>query len=285
MRICPACAESISEDASQCPLCGVNLSEYAASAGEEGAVQSGKKMSKSTVTLIVVACIAGMAMCCVPASIALFLPAVQQAREAARRAQCQNNLRQIGLALMNYETVYGTFPPAFVADENGKPMHSWRVLILPYLEQQALYDSYDFSQPWDGPNNSRLLSQMPATFRCPSDPSGTNATTTAYVGAFGEHCIFRGSKPVRFSEIMDGSANTLMVGEATDAGIPWMKPDDIDVALHPTLSDPKGFTSHHARGVNFLLADGSVRFIVQSIDAKSLQAMFTRDGGETIGDY
>src|SRR6476661_8060061 len=100
--------------------------------------------------------------------VALLLPAVQQAREAARRSQCKNNLKQIGLALHNYHDVNGCFPPAYIADENGKPMHSWRVLILPYLDQAALHTEYNFSEPWDGPNNSRLLARRPAVYACPS---------------------------------------------------------------------------------------------------------------------
>src|SRR5579863_9248252 len=100
--------------------------------------------------------------------VSLLIPATQQAREAARRSQCKNNLKQIGLALHNYHDAFGSFPPAFVADANGKPMHSWRVLILPYLDQLPLYKEYNFSEPWDGPNNSRLLNRMPPAFSCPS---------------------------------------------------------------------------------------------------------------------
>lgn len=78
------------------------------------------------------------------------------AREAARRAQCSNNLKQIAFSLHSYHDRYGCFPPAYIADEEGKPMHSWRVLILPFIEEQALYDRYAFTEPWDGPSNRRL---------------------------------------------------------------------------------------------------------------------------------
>src|SRR5882757_2755439 len=118
--------------------------------------------------------------------IALLLPAVQAAREAARRAQCMNNLRQIGLALHNYHDQYNTFPPAYVADATGKPMHSWRVLLLPQLGEGQLYSEYDFSEPWDGPNNSRLLTRMPRVYACPSHSTPGHETNTAYAGVFGE---------------------------------------------------------------------------------------------------
>src|SRR5207248_11120546 len=107
-----------------------SVREYGPDGGSAG---GRRKMSTTVLVLIIVGCLAGASMVCcgVFALPALMLPAVQQAREAARRTQCSNNLRQIGLALHNYAQVYGSFPPAFVADEEGKPMHSWRVLILP----------------------------------------------------------------------------------------------------------------------------------------------------------
>lgn len=284
MRICPACAEDIAEDVVTCPHCGVSIEDYAAPSGGGGGIRGGK-MSRTTMALIVVGCMFGMMLCCSLFMVPLLLPALQQGREAARRAQCANNLRQIGLALHNYAEVNGALPPAFVADENGKPMHSWRVLILPYLDQQLLYDSYNFSEPWDGPNNSRLLSQMPAAYRCPSDPGSTGGTHTAYAGVFGEHSIFRGSKPVKWRDITDGTSNTLLVGESDGAGIPWLKPDDIDVELHPSIGDVNGFSSHHTGGVQFLMADGSVHFILQTTNPQTLKALFTRDTGDAVGAY
>src|SRR5678816_1789236 len=98
--------------------------------------------------------------------IALLLPAVQSAREAARRSQCKNNLQQIGLALHNYHELCGSFPPAYFTDESGRPIHSWRVMILPQLDEMGLYSRYRWDEPWDGPNNSKLLSEMPAVYRC-----------------------------------------------------------------------------------------------------------------------
>ena len=94
-----------------------------------------------------------------------------RAREAGRRPKCGNNLKQIGLAMANYCNAYGRFPPAVIADASGRPMHSWRLLLLPFLlsEEKALYSSYNFDQPWDGPDNIRLADRMPAVYRCPSD--------------------------------------------------------------------------------------------------------------------
>jgi prepilin-type processing-associated H-X9-DG protein len=222
---------------------------------------------------------------CCGVGFALFIPAYQQAQEAARRSQCKNNLKQIGLAMHNYANTYGSFPPAYVADASGKPMHSWRVLILPFLDQQALYSEYNFAEPWDGPNNSRLLGRMPPTYACLSHPHPEGNTNTAYAGVFGEHCVFRGTQPVAFKDITDGSSNTMFVAEVGEAGIPWMKPEDIDIAKHPAVADPTGFSSHHRGGLHALMCDGSVRFIPVSIAEATLKALFTRDAGDIPGPF
>ena len=164
-------------------------------------------------------------------------------------------------------------------------MHSWRVLILPDLGEQALYDDYNLSEPWDGPNNSRLLAQMPAVYNCPSHAGVPGNTTTAYAAVFGEHCVFRGAEPVKIKDITDGTSNTLVVVEASKAGIPWMKPEDIDITLHPAPGDPSGFSSDHAGGFQGLLGDGSVRFLSQNMSQQVLNALFTRDGGEPVGSF
>jgi hypothetical protein len=282
MKTCPACAEQISPGAETCPHCGVSVYGYTPTA----ASSKGGSGAKWPLIVIVLAVGGVLLVCCGGLTLpALLLPAVQQAREAARRTQCQNNLKQIGLALYNYESAYGTFPPAYIPDESGKPMHSWRVLILPFLDASSLYSQYDFSEPWDGPNNSRLLSQMPVVYGCPSHAGAPGDTTTAYAAVFGEHCVFRGAEPVKIMDITDGTSNTLIVAEASKAGIPWMKPEDIDITLHPTAGDPGGFSSDHAGGFQGVFADGSVRFLSQNISQQVLNALFTRDGKEAVGPF
>ena len=104
--------------------------------------------------------------------ISLALPAVRSAPPASIRTQCINNEKQIMLGLLNYESANGHFPPPYLADENGKPIHSWRVLILPYTEHGSLYERYDFDEPWDGPNNSKLIAEMPNFYGCPAHSDG-----------------------------------------------------------------------------------------------------------------
>ena len=97
---------------------------------------------------------------------ALLLAPVQVATSGATRTKCRDNLKRIGLAMHMYHQTYGVFPPPCLTDENGMPIHSWRVLLLPFLDEQELYDEYRFDEPWDGPSNSRLHSRMPEIFRC-----------------------------------------------------------------------------------------------------------------------
>ena len=122
--------------------------------------------------------------------IALLLPAVQSAREAARRAQCTNNLKQMALAMFNYESATGAFPKPALTDKDGKPLLSWRVAILPYIEQNGLYNRFHLDEPWDSPHNKELIKEMPQTFVCPSrfnvEPGSTTYRVFVGDGAFFE---------------------------------------------------------------------------------------------------
>jgi prepilin-type processing-associated H-X9-DG protein len=237
---------------------------------------SGKGLAISGIVLGSVSCV--MMLLVIPVMIALLLPAVQAAREAARRSQCTNNLKQIALAMHNYATVYGCFPPAATYDKDGKPLLSWRVLILPYLEQGTLYNQFHLDEAWDSPNNKPLGDQMPTTLRCPSEPE-TNRVTT-YQVVVDPSALFTG-KPsgVPISAVTDGTSNTLMVVEGTSP-VPWSKPEDLSLkSADPLL----GMGSKHPGGFNASMADGSVRFFKSSISPLVIKALVTRNGGEVLG--
>ncbi|WP_435007813.1 DUF1559 domain-containing protein [Tundrisphaera lichenicola] len=212
-------------------------------------------------------------------TVALLLPAVQAAREAARRAQCVNNLKQIGLAFHNFHDTNNRFP-ADIRDKSGKPLLSWRVAILPFIDQVELYEKFKLDEPWDSPNNKALLAEMPATYVCPSRPR-TEPGLTSYRGFSGKATLFDGGQGVAIPQITDGMMNTLAVVEARDP-VAWSKPDDLPLGPDPAVP-VEGAGSPHPGGFNALFCDGSVRFLKTTINPKTLRALITKAGGEVIG--
>ena len=213
-----------------------------------------------------------------PMMAAMLVPAVQAAREAARRTQCANNLKQIGLALLNYENANNAFPAAYSVDKNGKPLLSWRVAILPYLERSDLYEQFHLDEPWDSANNKKLIPLMPPIFRCPDSEAAPGKTT--YLTVRGKDTVFPGDKGIALQDITDGTSFTILVVDASDKlAVDWTKPDDFT----PDAKDPvKGLSDHHPNGFNVIMADCSVHFLSESIDLKVLQNLFTRNDGQAI---
>lgn len=244
-----------------------------------------KKRKKSNTTLIVVLSVCGgLALVVLVITVFLIVPAFRGANEANNRRICKNNLKMIGLALHNYHDVHATFPPAYVADKDGKPMHSWRVLLLPYLDRKDLYDQYRFDEPWNGPNNSRLASQMPEEFRCPSSTSGS--PWTSYVGVSGPQAAFAGAKPIRLRDMVDGSSNTILVVESSGKRVHWMSPDDISPEEFKRNIERAGENgTFHSGGCHVLLVDGTVRFLPTDTFPPTIEALLTRAGGEVPGGF
>jgi hypothetical protein len=212
------------------------------------------------------------------------------ARQTAIRSQCINNEKQIALAIHNYIASHGSFPPAYTADKAGKPLLSWRVLILPYIEQDALYKEFHLDEAWDSPHNKVLIARMPPTYRCPSESSDlASQGKTRYVTPRGKATIFPGIQTVKLRDVTDGTSNTIMVIETGDANaVVWTKPDDWEVDPEPNTA---GVFSNHTgvrgSGSDIGFADGSVRFLGEKIKPATLRALLSRNGGEVISadDY
>lgn len=229
-----------------------------------------------------------------PIGVGLLLPAVQSARAAARRMQSQNNIKQQSLGIWNYESAMKRFPPVFSKDEAGKPLLSWRVHILPFVEGYALYEQFHLDEPWDSEHNRQLLTQMPEVFRSPQSQAPPGFTT--YLGVGGKQGVLgdqqggnatqRGTKGrfpggVKIGSITDGTSNTVMIVEASDElAVEWTKP----VEWVPVEDDFWKLFGTHVGGTNMGLADGSVQFISELIDYEVLKKLFTMNGGEVV-DY
>lgn len=240
-----------------------------------------KSGSTGTTIAIIAAVVAiPMFLLCIGVLVALLLPAVQAAREAARRMQCSNNMKQIALAMYNYESTYKSFPPAYTVDANGKPLHSWRTLILPYLEQNALYSQIDLNKPWDDPVNLPFSQVVIPAYGCPSGHTDS-PEKTCYQVVVDPSSIFTGPKGTKISEITDGTSNTILVIESeSENAVPWMSPDDIDMATYLSLGQSN--PSHHTGGSNTAYADGSVQFMSTTIDPNAAKALITKGAGDAV---
>lgn len=201
--------------------------------------------------------------------------AVQKTRVAAKRTIGQNNLKQIGLAMHNYHDTYRHFPPQALADKNGKPLLSWRVAILPFIEQDNLYRQFKLDEPWDSEHNKKLLEQMPKIY-APVNVKGAEKSKTYYQGFAGKGSFFEPGEKISFVDIPDGTSNTIMIVEAGDP-VPWTKPEDLP--FDPDKPLPK-LGAEFSDIFNAAFCDGSVHAIHKNIDDKTLRALITRNGGE-----
>lgn len=212
----------------------------------------------------------------------LLRPPIETARESARRVSRLNNFRQIGLAMHNYADKNKVFPARNSVSEDGKPLLSWRVHILPYLEQQELYEKFRLDEPWDSEHNRHLQTQMPAVYADP-ESSLTRINSmgkTTYVMPASTGTVGRSEEPISFKDITDGLSNTIMLVEVNpDNAVIWTRPDDWQVNLNRPLQglereDRQWFTAGYC--------DGSVQVISIDIAEKTLRAMLTYAGEEVI---
>ncbi|SFH54505.1 DUF1559 family PulG-like putative transporter [Planctomicrobium piriforme] len=214
--------------------------------------------------------------------LALLLPNVRFAKEPARRVQCLNNLRYISLAVLNYSEQYGSLPPAYTVDALGKPLHSWRTLILPFLDQEKLYKTIDLSKPWDDPANEVAFKTVVRAFQCPETELPAGQTT--FVAMASDDLCFHPTRGRALSEFKDGTNQTVMVLETDrEHAVHWMSPNDCD---------PKWFLNFDAKsplahpgGINVAHVDGSARFFRASTPAKTRAALMTIAGGDKVEEY
>jgi hypothetical protein len=208
-------------------------------------------------------------------------PVAQMTRESATRTGAANNLHQLGIALHNYHGTYERFPAVASFDKQDRPLLSWRVHILPYVGEGKLYKEFKLDEPWDSDHNKKLITKMPKVFANPYNPKLAEQGKTTYLAPVHKDAVFTGDKQgVRIADILDGTANTILLVDADDAAaVVWTKPDDLKL---DSKEPQKGLAVRPGDRYFFELADGAVYFAPRKIDAKTLWAMFTRNGGEVV---
>jgi type II secretory pathway pseudopilin PulG len=221
--------------------------------------------------------------------VALLLPAVSAARGAARRMQSSNHLKQLALAMQNYHDVFNALPPAIVTDDNGNALYSGRVLLLPFMEQQSLYDQFDKSQAWDSPTNLPLSKTDIVTF---IDPAATKRISgqTDYLFVVGKGTVFepkageKGWLKRSMADLLDGTSNTMFMVEIKNdiknSGIHWSEPRDLNISAPMPL--PPG---NHPNVNLAVFYDGHTTAIIKNTPPQIIRDLSTSAGGEQIGDY
>lgn len=235
----------------------------------------------------------------------LLLPAVNMAREAGRRTTCQNNLRQIGIALNAYHQQYQAFPPGGVEwrppHDHTKRQLAWSAFLLPFLDEQNLYDQLDLQQAFDSPANATAASRIISVYVCPSgeriDSLVDGRGPSDYGGIYGERISSPNSPPkgimlydrkIRAAEVRDGLTHTLIIAE--DTAWPegqWINGRNLFDQAFGINQAPKfenDIRSHHPGGANGLLAGGAVRFLTDQTELKIIAALCTRAGGEAVAN-
>jgi prepilin-type N-terminal cleavage/methylation domain-containing protein/prepilin-type processing-associated H-X9-DG protein len=261
-----------------------------------------RQAGMSLVELLVVIAIIGVL-------VALILPAVQQSREAARRTQCLNNLRQQGIALHSYHNALSTFPSGCIERRLGMNKTArqigWGALLLPQLELQTVADQLDLSLAFDNPRNAVGAAIVLPVFICPSVDRAMQTPTTGrapsdYGGIYGPH--FTGDSnsppqgmllydtPVTLANVIDGTSTTLIVSEDSiflpiGEWISGMTVFDVSFAINTAPNLDNDIHSNHPRGANGLFVDGAARFLPESLATKVLSAICTRATGEPVSDF
>jgi hypothetical protein len=194
--------------------------------------------------------------------------------EAAARAQSANNLKQMFLALEEHNRATGRYPSAALCDATGKPLLSWRVALLPYLDQRDLYKRFKLNEPWDGPNNSKLLEEMPQCYAMPGDTTAPRGHTF-YRVFYGKGAAFDLKTGFGHGAFSDGKLVTLFIVEAGES-VPWTKPDELPFEPEKPLPRLGG---HFSWGIQALMGDGRVVTIPANTPQAKLKGWINRQSG------
>ncbi|MBN2477647.1 MAG: DUF1559 domain-containing protein [Pirellulales bacterium] len=203
---------------------------------------------------------------------------LQEVRAEAQRSMSMNNLKQFALSLHQYHQKHAQFPSPANYDQDGKPLLSWRVHLLPFLGENALYEQFHLDEPWNSEHNQRLIGKMPKVYRGPASKRAEDGHTP-YVVLTGEGTLFPGQSSVQLRDIKDGASNTILVVEVDDErSVLWTKPADLAVDLQKPAD---GLVGAYDGGIVAAFADGHVQFLRLPMDDARLRALITPTAGDS----
>jgi len=272
-----------------CGNCGNTINPISPSHASSAGGGSGKTI------LFVILGIVGvlMLLCCVgvfsmffmvgSAGVSTLKTAQGAAQSAAVRTHCANNMKQLALALHTHHDVHRWMPAAVSTDDDGNVLHSWRTMLLPYVDELELYERIRLDEPWDSPYNQQFHSQMPAIYGCPANTNGNN---TNYMLFTGEKSPWKTGETTQFRDIVDGTSNTIAFVEVNNSNINWMEPRDIPWdGTAPATGGMNQPGSAHDGGFHAAFMDGSVRFISDNISPDNLRKMIGNRDGEPVDPF
>lgn len=284
--VCPHCghrtdvADRLAGQSGPCSSCGQTITVPALGS----APSAPQRRQRTWIERIAIAISCFVILLCIGLPL-LIAPNLQGSWDLQRRLACQANLEQIATAVSLYEADYGCFPPPYTTDAEGNRLHSWRTLLLPYLDEEALYKSLDLTASWDSEANTLWHTTPVDVYQCPADSSG-DATNTSYVMIVGGEGVFDDGKPRMAVEVTDGASATILLVEVTGSGIHWMEPEDLPwEQVDFVVNAPKSISSEHEGGAHVMMCDGSVEFLKDDMPPADVRALATRAGEESTPDF
>jgi hypothetical protein len=291
---CPHCEfetlidERYAGQTGHCRNCGraIAVPPFATLAAQRPAAVPPTRSYSAVGVVLAVLAVAGVgALSCVLLASISLTPLFEPFRRNTARSRCSSNLERIAQAMLEFEAENGTLPPPFVADDSGQPMHSWRVLLLPYLGEEALFRRYDLSQPWNSLQNLAVAQQMPSVYACPLDSAATSANETSYMVIVGPQTPFNSPTGSSRQNRSDDPSATILVVEVFDSAVLWTQPMDLDLStLDANVNGSKSnsIRSRHEKGAHAAMADGKVVFLGSATSGDVIRAMATADQGEIV---
>ena len=248
----------------------------------------GETNSKTVIIIVVAVAGAVLLLACLPVVailVALLLPAVQQAREAARRTQSRNNLHNMALAMHNFHDVHGNWVSGGTTGADGQLAHSWQTHLLPYLDQSSLHRSIDLDVAWDDPSQRGVFQTVVPLYHHPSQTEVLTSRGYSATHYAGNVNVLLEDSEFSIRDVTDGTSNTVAAGEVTAGFKAWGDPTNLRDLANGIGTGADQFGSSSPGGAMMMLMDGSVRFVSENTAQHVLEALSTPDGGETVGAF